>query len=272
MSLPTHPVTLEVQQIEELARHFSSFRHDVNGCLSLVIAATELIRYNPDVIRRMGATLVEQPPRIAGKLREFVEECERTLGLRTAAENSWYRDTWKRNNAPPGEPAAAVTLSAETAKALHNEVLQLGKELMQLGFIVSGARVLAAGAADVSLTAAEQLPKVTRKLDQLATALEQALGIATPEPRRIAGGSPAGPLTLSPDHIALFQRRLANLEGDVAEHLGPLLELSRLVRGNPREIPARSAEFAQPPPRINAVLTNFAADFDRTFGIIRAVA
>ena len=67
------PVTLDVPQGEELSRHFSSFRHDVNGCLALVVAATELIRYNPSVVKRMTATLAEQPPKIAGKVRELVE-------------------------------------------------------------------------------------------------------------------------------------------------------------------------------------------------------
>src|ERR1043165_8018488 len=103
MALPTQPVHLGVAEVEELAQHLSSFRHDVNGCLSLVVAATELIRYTPDVVLRMRATLVEQPPRIAGKTQEFAQECERVLGIRPVDEASWYREMWKRNNAPPAE-------------------------------------------------------------------------------------------------------------------------------------------------------------------------
>ena len=74
MDLPTQPVTLEPPQIEDLARHFSSFRHDVNGCLALIVAATELIRYKPELVQRMGHTIIEQPPKIAGKVSEFIEQ------------------------------------------------------------------------------------------------------------------------------------------------------------------------------------------------------
>ena len=102
MDLPTQSVMLEVPQVEDLTRHFSSFRHDVNGCLALVVAATELIRYNPDVVKRMAQTLVEQPPKIAGKVREFVEQCERALGLRAATEAAWYPALWKRANLAAG--------------------------------------------------------------------------------------------------------------------------------------------------------------------------
>src|SRR5687767_949985 len=142
MALPTEPITLTAAQIEGLSRHFSSFRHDVNGCLSLIVAATELIRYNPDVVKRMSATLVEQPPKIAGKVSEFVEECERTLTVR-GAEPSWYNVIWKRSNIAASAPAAAVTVTPAEAKSLHGELGQLGKELTQLGFLITGVRALA---------------------------------------------------------------------------------------------------------------------------------
>jgi len=276
MVLPTAPVQLDVPQVEELARHFSAFRHDVNGCLSLVVAAAELIRYNPDVIKRMTATLVEQPPRIAGKTREFIGECERVLGVRDAAEPSWYRDMWKRHNAGPGDPSGPVTVSPEMAKQAHSELLQFGKELAQMAFIVSGANVLSnadpAGADDVTLTASEQLSKVTRKFDQLADTIEKALSISATAPRRLASGAPSGPVILPPDHVALFHRHLTNLERDLTEHLKPLLELSRLARKSPREVQARAPEFAQQPPRITAELNQFAVEFDRTFAIVRGGA
>lgn len=273
MGLPTEPIWLDVPQVEELARHFSSFRHDVNGCLSLVVAATELIRYNPDVVKRMAATLVEQPPRIAGKTAEFAAECERILGVRPANEASWYRDSWKRNNAAPGEPTGPATVSVETAKNLHGELLQLGKEIMQFSFIVAGNRVLVeaepGAAVDLGTTATDQLAKITKKFDQLADALEQAVGINPPAPRRLASGSPSGPVTLSPDQIALFHRRLVNLQRDMAEHLRPLLELSRLARTAPKEVQTRAGDFAQQPPKISAEVASFATVFDETFGIVR---
>jgi hypothetical protein len=273
MGLPTEPIWIDVPQVEELARHFSSFRHDVNGCLSLIVAATELIRYNPDVVRRMAATLVEQPPKIAGKTAEFVAECERVLGIRPESDPSWYRDAWKRNNAAPGEPARPATVSVETARNLHGELLQLAKEIMQSAFIVSGNKALAeadpVAASDVPLTAVEQLSKLTRKFDQFAVALEEALGIHAPPPRRLASGSPSGPVTLRPEQVALFQRRITNLQRDMIEHLKPLLELSRLARLNPKEVQARASEFSQQPPKISAEVANFATEFDEIFGIVR---
>jgi hypothetical protein len=273
MGLSTEPVWLEVAQVEELARHFSSFRHDVNGCLSLVVAATELIRYNPDVVKRMAATLVEQPPRIAGKTIEFVGECERVLGIRPANEPSWYRDAWKRNNAGPGEPTSPTNVTVEAAKSLHGEMLALAKEIAQTAFVISGNKILTEvqpeAAPDVALTAVEQMVKVTKKFDQFAQSLEQVLGIDPPAPRRLASGAPSGPVMLSPEQIALFHRRLLNLQRDMAEHLKPLLELSRLARTSPKDVQTRAPEFAQQPPKISAEVTNFGAEFDRMFAIVR---
>src|SRR5580765_6626208 len=68
MVLPTEPVTLSVQQIEELNRKLSNLRHDINGDLALVVAAAELIKLNPDILQRMLSTLLEQPPKIREKL------------------------------------------------------------------------------------------------------------------------------------------------------------------------------------------------------------
>lgn len=276
MALPTEPMTLDVAQVEELGRHFSSFRHDVNGCLSLIVAATELIRYSPDVVKRMSATLVEQPPRIAGKTYEFIGECERVLGIRATNEPSWYRDMWKRHNAGPADPQSEIGLTADAAKELHTELLALGKELMQTGFIVSGVSVIAGcnqtAAGDVAITGAEQLNKLAKKFDHFVTLFEQTLRLSAPAPRRLASGSPSGPVTLSPERIALFHRKLTNLQRDMAEHLEPLLELSRLARTNPAEVQARATEFAQQPPKISSEVSRFSTEFDSTFGIVRATS
>ena len=273
MDLPTQPVTLDVSQGEELSRHFSSFRHDVNGCLALVVAATELIRYNPNVVKRMTLTLVEQPPKIAGKVREFVEQCERMLGVRPAAEPSWYAALWKRSNLVAGTPAQPVTLTIDQAKALQNEVTQLCKELTQLGFMISGTRSLAArdggGAAEALPSVMDQFTKTTLKFDHLATQFEQAAHIEEPGARRIASGAPAWEITLAPEQVALFHRRLLNFEHDMHGHLVPLLELSRIARQSPQQLQTRSVEFAQAPPKISGEMTTFAVEFDKTFGIVR---
>ena len=81
MTLPTQPVTLTVEQIAELNRRLSNMRHDINNHLSLVLAASELIRAKPHMSERMTATLVEQPPNIAAALQSFSAEFEQSLGI-----------------------------------------------------------------------------------------------------------------------------------------------------------------------------------------------
>jgi hypothetical protein len=274
MDLPTQAVTLEVPQVEELSRHFSSFRHDVNGCLALVVAATELIRYNPDVLKRMSTTLIEQPPRIAGKVREFIEHCERALGIRDAALISWYPALWKRTNHVTGPAPGAVALTAEQTKALQNDFMQMAKEFAQLGFFISGARALStldpANGGDVLPNIADQFQKAALKFDALATHFEQAVHIEESPGRRLVSGSPTRPVIFPPSEIELFHRRLGNFERDMLEHLAPLLELSRLARHNPKELVPRAGEFSQASPKISNEMNNFAKEFDRAFGIVRA--
>jgi len=81
MALPTEPVTLSVQQIEELNRKLSNLRHDINGDLALVVAAAELIKLNPEILQRMLTTLLEQPPKIREKLDRFSGDLEKSLGI-----------------------------------------------------------------------------------------------------------------------------------------------------------------------------------------------
>ena len=272
MPLPEQSVTLTKQQVEELSRRFSSFRHDVNGCLALVVAATELIRYSPDVIKRMSGTLVEQPPKIAGKLNEFVEECERSLGMRNS-DPGWFGALWKWSNAVGSAPPAALQVTPEDAKNVHGEIMQLGKELTQLGFVISGVRALSqlnpAGVADTLSNVGEQFSKAALKFDQAATKLEKTFEIVDNGSRRLASGTPSGPITLSPDEVALFHRRLTNLQKDIHEHLMPLVELSRLARHAPQDLATRAGEFSKQPPRISAEMQHFGVDFDRTFAIQR---
>jgi len=81
MALPTEPVTLSVQQLEELNRKLSTLRHDINGDLALVVAAAELIKLNPDILQRMLSTLLEQPPKIRDKVDRFSAELEKMVGI-----------------------------------------------------------------------------------------------------------------------------------------------------------------------------------------------
>ena len=79
MRLPSQPVTLAVEQVDQLNKNLSAMRHDINGSLSLIVAALELIRHKPQTAERMMATLAEQPARITASLAKFTSEFEQAL-------------------------------------------------------------------------------------------------------------------------------------------------------------------------------------------------
>jgi hypothetical protein len=81
MSLPNGPVTLTAEQITDLNKKLATLRHDINNHLSLIVAAVELIRYNPEVANRMSTTLAEQPPKISEELARFSAEFDKVLGI-----------------------------------------------------------------------------------------------------------------------------------------------------------------------------------------------
>ena len=81
MPLPSQPITLSAQQVADLNRKLSTLRHDINNQLSLIMAAVELIRYQPEMTDPMIAMLVEQPPRVAAALAGFSTEFEQTFGI-----------------------------------------------------------------------------------------------------------------------------------------------------------------------------------------------
>jgi hypothetical protein len=81
MGLPSQPITLKVEQIEDLNRKLSSMRHDINNHLSLMMAAVEMVKYKPDMAGRMMESLAQQPPKITTIIAKFSEELERSLGI-----------------------------------------------------------------------------------------------------------------------------------------------------------------------------------------------
>ncbi len=81
MALPQTPVTLTPEQIEELNEKLSKTRHDVNNCLSLIVAAIELTRRKPELAARMTDTIAQQPDKIINELRDFSAEFEKTFGI-----------------------------------------------------------------------------------------------------------------------------------------------------------------------------------------------
>lgn len=81
MGSPTQPVTLSVEQIDELNHRLSRLRHDVNNNLSLIIAAAEMVRFKPDFVGRMMDTLTQQTPKITDAIAQFSQEFEKAFGI-----------------------------------------------------------------------------------------------------------------------------------------------------------------------------------------------
>jgi hypothetical protein len=81
MTLPHKPVTLSLEQIAGLNQKLADLRHDVNNNLSLIAAAAELIRRNPESAGRLSNTLVEQPQKISGTIAQFSRDLETALGI-----------------------------------------------------------------------------------------------------------------------------------------------------------------------------------------------
>lgn len=82
MPLPNEPVTLNVEQIGELKQKLANMRHEVNNNLSLIIAATEIIRSQPDRAATMLKGLAEKPQKIAEAVAQFSRELEAALQIR----------------------------------------------------------------------------------------------------------------------------------------------------------------------------------------------
>jgi hypothetical protein len=76
MALPSEPVTLSVEQIGELNRKLSMMRHDVNGKLTQITLAVELLRLQPDGGERWLGMMAEQPQKIVAELAQFSRDFE----------------------------------------------------------------------------------------------------------------------------------------------------------------------------------------------------
>ena len=81
MGLPTQPITLSVEQIEELNKKLSFARHDINNHLALMMAAIELIKFKPEMAEKMINSLTEQPPKITETVNKFSAEFDKMFGI-----------------------------------------------------------------------------------------------------------------------------------------------------------------------------------------------
>jgi hypothetical protein len=81
MALPNEPVTLSVEQIGELNRKLSMMRHDVNGKLTQISLAVELLRMQPDGGERWLTMMGEQPQKIVAEIAQFSRDFEAALRI-----------------------------------------------------------------------------------------------------------------------------------------------------------------------------------------------
>jgi hypothetical protein len=81
MTLPNEPVTLSVEQIADLNRKLSMLRHDVNGKLTQISLAVELLRLQPDGGERWLGMMAEQPHKIVAELAQFSRDLEAALHI-----------------------------------------------------------------------------------------------------------------------------------------------------------------------------------------------
>jgi hypothetical protein len=75
-------VTLSEAQILELHQKLRDMRHDVNGKLTNIMAAAELIRMRPESTEERLKLLLDQPLKAADHLAEFSRAFEEAFGLR----------------------------------------------------------------------------------------------------------------------------------------------------------------------------------------------
>ncbi len=80
MAQSPEPVTLRADEAASILAGLRTARHNVNNCLSLVIAAAELVKLKPQDAQRLADQILEQPDRIMAELRGFSAELEKRLG------------------------------------------------------------------------------------------------------------------------------------------------------------------------------------------------
>jgi len=81
MATPKQPVTLSAEQVHELSLKLATMRHDINNNISVIVAALELIRFQPEVAERMLTSIAQQPRKITDALGKFSAEFEKHLGI-----------------------------------------------------------------------------------------------------------------------------------------------------------------------------------------------
>ena len=81
VTVPNEAVTVSPERVQELNKHLSHMRHEINNQLALVVAAMELIRYRPEMREKMLTTVTQQAPKITEEIAKFSAEFEQTFGI-----------------------------------------------------------------------------------------------------------------------------------------------------------------------------------------------
>jgi len=82
MALPNEPVTLSIEQVRELSKKLADMRHDLNNSLSLMAAASDIVRRKPESADRMWNTFSDQPRKIMDAVGRFSAELESALQIK----------------------------------------------------------------------------------------------------------------------------------------------------------------------------------------------
>jgi hypothetical protein len=75
------PVTLTGEQVQALHQQLRDLRHDVNGRLTNIVVAAELIRRHPESAGEPLKLLQQEPAKVAETLAQFSREFETALRL-----------------------------------------------------------------------------------------------------------------------------------------------------------------------------------------------
>jgi hypothetical protein len=81
MGLPSEPQTLTPEQVAELNSKLAEMRHNINNYLSMIIAATELVKRKPESAERFLDMIALQPPRITTDMQAFSTAFEKMLKI-----------------------------------------------------------------------------------------------------------------------------------------------------------------------------------------------
>lgn len=81
MPVPDQPITLTPAQLQAINENLSSLRHNVNNYLSLIVAATEVMRRRPEMANRLLDSLVDPPQKITTEIRDFSDMLEQVLHI-----------------------------------------------------------------------------------------------------------------------------------------------------------------------------------------------